>query len=63
MEKNERALQQGDGSGEDLVIRGQSARSIETELSLRLERVASAIHSLDEAQHVTQDNLQLEVSV
>lgn len=44
-------------------IEEQSARSIETELALKMDGINHAINSIDEAQHITQDRLQLEVSV
>jgi hypothetical protein len=46
-----------------VVIQDQTARTIETELSLRMESVMSAISSLEEAQRITEDRLQLQVSV
>jgi hypothetical protein len=47
----------------DVKIEKQNPRSVATELELRMASVAHAIDSLEAAQHITQDRLQLEVSV
>lgn len=47
----------------DVVINIQDPRAIETQLRLSMESVASVLQQLDDAQHITQDRLQLEVSV
>jgi len=46
-----------------VTVQRQTAQSIETELSLKRPEVVGAIRSLEDAQRVTQDRLQLDVSV
>jgi hypothetical protein len=46
-----------------IQIQVQSASTIETELALRMESVVKSIQSLEKAQQITQDSLQLEVCV
>lgn len=47
----------------EINIQEQSANAIQTELTLRMESVISSINSLERAQQVTQEALQLEVCV
>jgi hypothetical protein len=63
MQRNQKSSRDKEISGDQLVIKNQSPQAIATELSLRMERVALAISALDNAQRVTQDSLQREVSV
>lgn len=44
-------------------IQTPSSSAIETELALRMESVITSIESLEQAQQITQDSLQLEVCV
>jgi hypothetical protein len=63
MPRNQESSLINERAPDPLVIENQNPQALATELSLRMERVASAINALDSAQHVTQDSLQLEVSV
>lgn len=63
MNRNLQSSNLDERSSEGLVIVAQNPQSIATELSLRMERVTSAVKALDSAQRITQDSLQLEVSV
>jgi hypothetical protein len=46
-----------------IQIQAHSASAIETELALRMDGVIKSIQSLEAAQQITQDSLQLEVCV